>query len=423
MAGLCRACESKAPGCHDTSKKPRADGPDGVKLSALTLAISRGSVDAPAINLAHRIHEAGLVPIMEGDGMGSGLTQEEDYILSEMVKHVDGVEEVFRPSVFWATFKEANLAQLRASGLYHFKRTINQNYFNWILDGPSDNQFRSLLRLTAEYPSIDAFKVDILGDTKAESFFLQDPLGGYNDKLLYSLFVGMLWQYTALSYPNGLTEALEEPSLGRPFPTYLQGKRISQDLANSIRERNVICWPWEPSFEQRKQISFVEIGAGYGRLGYVFLKSAPVKYTIVDIPPALFVSQWYLPQLFPEKRVFSFSPWHDVDSVIDDFQSADIAFLTPDQFAKMPNRIFDAGIAISNLAEMSTEQVKLYLKLFDSKIKSYIYIKQWIESNNTLDGVSYHRTDFDMSEHWEKSVDRTDSVQDKFFETLWKRRD
>lgn len=339
--------------------------------------------------------------------------------LQQMHQHLQAAPVAFRPTAFWTAFKDQNSDQISAHGLRNFKRTINQNYFNWIPTGPDDNQFRALLRLTAEHPSIEAFQAEMGKVDDVHSFFIDNPLGDSKRREVYRMFVGMLWQHTKLSYPNGLIEAIEEPALGNPIPIHLEGRLISQDVANSVRERNVIAWRWEPSFLARKTVSFVEIGAGYGRLAYVFLRSAPVRYIVVDIPPALFVSQWYLSELFPSKRIFAFHPWTEYESVAAEFDAAEIGFITPDQFSNLPDGYFDAGITISSLAEMTHTQVSMYLRLLGCKVRYEIYIKQWIDSVNQLDGETFCRTDFDMEHPWSKILDRVDAVQDRFFETLW----
>jgi hypothetical protein len=95
--------------------------------------------------------------------------------------------------------------------------------------------------------------------------------------------------------------------------------------------------------------------------------------------------------------------------------------MTPDQFASLPEEYFDVGIAISNLAEMTPAQCALYLELFSAKVREYVYIKQWSSSFNEHDGHPYERTDFDMPSPWHKQLDRVDAVQDRFFETVWRK--
>lgn len=345
--------------------------------------------------------------------------------LTAMIDHVNACEEEFRPSAFWDHFNQQNLRQLLDGGLENFKRTINQNYFNWLPATPADNQFRALLRLTADHPTADAFMAELdRGDAAVESHFTANGLGTPLAMETYRLFVSMLWAYTAQVSPNGLTQNLEEPAIGNPLPLRLGGRRISQDLANSIRERNVALSLVEPDLAAGRSQTIVEIGAGYGRLAHVIISSAPCRYIIVDVPPALFVSQWYLTQLFPQKRIFRFRSWHELAEVAADMDGSELIFLTPDQFAKLPLRSCDIAIAISNLAEMTRSQIATYLRLFSEKVRGYAYIKQWICSENALDGCSYRKEDFDLPpDLWSRAIDRVDAVQDLFFETLWRRRD
>ncbi|MCA3475564.1 MAG: putative sugar O-methyltransferase [Methylocystis sp.] len=342
--------------------------------------------------------------------------------LQAMIDHVAKADPIFRPSQFWAYFRDQNLRQLGAVGIGNFKRTINQNYYNWLPTSAEDNQFRALLRLTADHPSSSAFLARLDGgDAEVESVFAASPLASEDAREIYRLFVGMLWSYTCATSPNDLPAVLAEPELGNPLPVRLGVRLISQDLANSIRERNTILAPVEDELAKGRGQNIVEIGAGYGRLAYVVVSSAPCRYTIVDIPPALHIAQWYLSRLFPAKRIFRFRPWKSFYDVAAEIAESDVVFTTPDQFARFPDNAFDIGIAISNLAEMSPEQIRLYLDLLGTRVSSFVYIKQWITSDNTLDGHRYHRADFDLAPPWARLVDRTDAVQDRFFETLWHR--
>jgi|GEM_PF-2091200 len=345
-----------------------------------------------------------------------------DVVLQEMIDHVTAQPERFRPSRFWNHFDERNSAQLRGMGLERFKRTVNQNYFNWMMTGSDDNQFRAAAKAWARNPDMDAFRVQLDGGEELDGFFTDNPLATEEGRELYCAFVGMLWQHTRTEVPNGLCDALTEPALGDPIPTTLHGRAISQDLANSIRERNAILAPFEERLGQGWRPTIVELGAGYGRLGFVLLCSAPCRYVVVDIPPALHISQWYLTSVLPGKTAFRFRPWASFDAVAAELRGADMAFLTPDQFALLPAGLFDVGIAISNLAEMTREQCDMYLDLFDHTVREAVYIKQWVAQSNPLDGVDFVRSNFDMNPAWQPVINRLDALQDLFFETLWMRK-
>jgi putative sugar O-methyltransferase len=198
---------------------------------------------------------------------------------------------------------------------------------------------------------------------------------------------------------------------------------ISQDLANSIRERNAILAGFEstPVADRASSLSIVELGAGYGRVGYVLLRSTPCRYTVVDIPPALHISQWYLTTLFPGKRAFRFKPWDRFDEVEVEIRNADICFLTPDQYAKLPDKFFDIGAAIDNLAEMTRQQVAMYVELFSRKASDFVYIKQQIRHSNSIDSVDLQKSDYDLPAPWTAVMDRADTVHEAYFEKLWRR--
>jgi len=91
--------------------------------------------------------------------------------------------------------------------------------------------------------------------------------------------------------------------------------------------------------------TIIELGAGYGRTAYVFLKANPdIRYTICDIEPALSIAKRYLISQFPD---------------------ADITFLSPNNLRHLPKKSADLFITISSLQEMPMEQIKYYYKQID----------------------------------------------------------
>ena len=342
--------------------------------------------------------------------------------LQEMLSHIESAPEIYRPSKFWTEFQAKNIEQLRTGGMANFKRTINQNYFNWMVATPDNNQFKAAIRTFESYPHADAFNVLLERQPKLEGFFETNPLNERDGHELYRIYVGLLMNFATRSVPNGLGEVLDERLTGNPIRAWLNGRLISQDLANSLRERNTICQPFEAGFAENRKIKFVEIGAGYGRLVDMMMRSAPCQCVIVDVAPALYVSQWYLSKIYRQiKTVFNFRPWSSFEEVVDEFHAADLAFVTPDQFAILPKQYFDAAAAISNLAEMTAPQAANYISLLSEKVRTAVYIKQWITSTNGFDGHTFHRTDFALPKPWLPVVDRIDAIQDLFFETLWVR--
>jgi len=337
-----------------------------------------------------------------------------------MFSHVSRLDDDLRPSGFWSHFGRHNEELLTAHGIENFKRTVNQNYFNWVPLSTADNQYQQVAAYWDAHPDPAALQVELEDwDLLQVGFLAENPFADPANRASYARFVGMLWHHVRHSEPNGLLDRLTEPELGNPIRTKLHGRLISQDLANSVKERNSLFHGWDGGRAPSQPLIVGELGAGYGRVAYVLLSTQPVRYVVIDVPPALFVSQWYLSRLFPGKRIFTFRPFDSFEEVAGELAETDIAFLTPDQFYRLPDRYFDAFLTISSLAEMTFSQISQYIGLMCCKTKSRIYIKQWREWTNHVDKMTVTRTDYDLLPGWRKRIDRVDSVQDRFFETLW----
>lgn len=340
--------------------------------------------------------------------------------LRAMFRHVSELDQDLRPSGFWTGFGRDNEDKLMQYGIENFKRTVNQNYFNSIPVSPTHNLYMQVEAYWQAHPDPAALQVE-LDDWEVfhSVFFDQNPLADPVNRALYARYVGMLWHLVRHGEPNGILDRLAEPELGNPLRTRLGGRLISQDLANSVKEHNTILHAFDGGTDPSRRLVVGELGAGYGRVAYVFLATRAVQYVVIDVPPALFVSQWYLSRLFPQRRVFAFRPFKSFEEVAGELASADIAFLTPDQFYLLPDGYFDIFLTISSLAEMTWSQISQYIGLMCSKTKSRIYIKQWREWSNPIDKMTLTQSDYDLLPGWHKRIDRVDSVQNLFFETLW----
>jgi len=261
--------------------------------------------------------------------------------MMQMTREIAGASPLYRPSNFWNDLNKKNFEMLAELGVENFKRTVAQNYFNWLVVGIRDVQFRNALRSWMRRPSILPFLNRLeFPDTLRTTTGLEGRVGRWGF-FLYKMFVGMLWEHAARLDRSGLSLTLEEPSLGRPIVILRKGRRISQDLANSLREYNSITADDIDLPANDRRVA--ELGAGYGRLAYIFLSDGASRYFIFDIPPALYVSQWYLTRLLPTKRIFRFRPIRDFSDVQRDVESSEIGFFTPNQMELFPDRCLGPG--------------------------------------------------------------------------------
>jgi len=330
-------------------------------------------------------------------------------ILQSMFDSLARGNAVYLPSKFWEALNSKNIQQLESGGLDNIKQTVAQNYFTWVI-GRKDKQFRYLRRHTRlwAWPAIlkDIFAHD-------PSF----PLNPVQQREL-TVFTRMLWKFTERFDSDHLLSRIHEPLEGNPFKIYLQGKLISQDLANSVLEYYSIREHFEASATSDKTIC--ELGAGYGRNPFVFLKALPkCKYIIIDIPPALYVSQHYLTSVFRDKKIFAFRPFDRFSDVEEEFNNADIAFILPHQAEMLPAKSVDLFINISSLHEMKVDQIHAYFKLIDKLTKGYFYSKQWWVSQNAVDGITITPKDYPIPSLWKKLYLREARVQTYFFEAMY----
>ncbi len=313
-----------------------------------------------------------------------------------------------RPSACWDLLALKNYDQLLTYGYNNFKRTIGNNYFNFLVQ-KGDPQLAALEQLLPR---------DVLGRCASEAAALGDDPGFPGpDQLTYKYFVLLLWEYAKTVDVKHLNQGLAEPSEGNPLVVASGGRCISQDLANSLIE---YCSIGESvAFQAVERV--LEIGGGYGRTAYVLLALNPhVKFTMVDIPPALYLAQRYLSSVFKERRVFRAREFSRYQEVREELEAASIVFLMPHQLALMPRRHFDLSLNISSFGEMDAKQVAWYFKQLARVTGAFFYLKQWRSSNNVFDGVVLNQRDYPIPKKWAEVYSRPCRVQTEFFEALYR---
>jgi putative sugar O-methyltransferase len=332
-----------------------------------------------------------------------------------MLEELRGAPEIYRSSKFWEHHAELQNKDLAEQGGFAaFKRTVNRFFFQFMVTHPRDPQFRAALRHWVRHPSLGALL------TRLEAPLPVPPgkvpaLRSLVFGRVYATYVAMLAAYTERRDRRGVFAALEEPELGQPIRLLHKGRAVSEDLCNSVLEYTSIldAVPSPPRLA-------IELGSGYGRLAWVFLRAQEnLRYVLVDIPPGLAIAQSYLTEQFPERKTFRFRHFDSYAEVAEEFESAQIAFLTPNQLDMIPSLHADLFINVSSLHEMHREQIQHYFQMIGQHCDGYFYTKQWLRSLNPFDDLVVCRGEYPVPSAWTPVFDRVHPVQTHFFEALY----
>lgn len=308
----------------------------------------------------------------------------------------------------WSLLAMKNCNQLLEHGYNNFKRTIGHNYFNFLVQ-KGDPQITAVERLLPHYIVEQCYQSALL--------IPYDPTFTTQDQFSYKYFIFLLWEYVKQIDKENYLSRLEEPNEGNPILVHADGKNMSQDLANSLIEYYSIRE--EVDFQNIHRV--LEIGGGYGRNAHVILTLNPhIKMVMVDIFPALYISQQYLSSIFKNKKIFKAKHFSDFGQVEEELTEADIIFLLPNQLDMIPDQFFDLSFNISSFGEMTIKQIEKYFHQLNRLTRQYFYMKQWNISKNPFDNIELNKNDYPYPKNWQQIYLRDCVIQNAFFETLFK---
>lgn len=378
-----------------------------VKLQCVVAKIAR-NYDVPETLL-----------IAPGDGKAKALELSEFYAMLDAVnKELASVPEVM-PSKFWISHANQHIEMLVRFGMDNFKRTVAHNYYNWLTLSPSDNQIRRLLELWPMHGNSEALAdemedLSLSGKLNTLKHF-QNP----DAQRFYKLGVSLLWDYTLHTDNHGLLRRIAEPVTGNPLRITRRGRVLSQDLAHSVRERNLILDTTGLSANSEKPIVIGELGAGHGRLAHMFAMSTNCRYMIFDIAPALLVSQWYIKNLFPDEKIFCFRHFDRYEDIEEEISNCKFAFFASSQLGKMPPKYFDIFINVCSLMEMRIDTINYFFREIDRVTQRFFYTKQWLLQNNREDNVVIAKEDYPVPANWTNRMESIDPINQRLFQQIW----
>lgn len=331
-----------------------------------------------------------------------------DSVLDDMIRAFAPRSQALASS-YWNELSRRNVDQLRTDGYENFKQTIARNYFT-CLGRLADPQTRILARALPLSSVLKAFAVALI--SRRHRFFTA------SESIVYNFVTLLLWEYIRRQGAGDIVSQLSEPLEGNPPSVVIQGRHISQDLLHSALEYRSIA---EGIGDLGGIRTIIELGAGYGRTAYVFLHMMPhIRYIIVDIPPALYISQRYLCNQFPGRRAFRFREFRNYSEIADVLGDAQLVFLLPTQLELLPSGIADLALAIDCLHEMRREQIAYFFSAIEHLTTGFLYFRCWKETKIPYDNVVLRETDYPVRESWHTIFWRDCDLLT--FPTCWDRR-
>lgn len=332
--------------------------------------------------------------------------------LALMLDALRDADPIYKPSPFWERLALEHVAQLEKEGFDNFKRTINLRYFNWGILGIFAHHMIPLAKWWLTAGSGNPTTARIVDEAAAGHLY------GKVASRIYATHVALLYQRVLHEDRVGAFNKCTESIIGNPIRVRVdKDVVVTQDLCNSIHEyiraSQFMDWSKSPA-------RVLEIGAGYGRLAAVFLDANPgTKYWIVDIPPALYVSQRYLSETYPGKKIFKFRPFKQFSDVEQEVNESDICFFMSNQIGMLPRKSVDITACISNLHEMTKAQISFYFHEIDRMTRGTFYNKQWMRSIAKENGFTISRDEYPVPPHWIARFNSRHPLQSWFFEAAY----
>jgi putative sugar O-methyltransferase len=237
--------------------------------------------------------------------------------------------------------------------------------------------------------------------------------------LAFKLGVSLLWDYTLQTDHHGILRKIAEPVTGNSLKITRRGRILSQDLAHSVRERNLILDASGLAADSDKPIMIGELGAGHGRLADLFAMSTTCRYAIFDIAPALLVSQWYIQSLFLGEKVFKFRSFEKFEDIAEELSGCRFAFFASSQLELFPANYFKLFINVCSLMEMREDSIDHFFREIDRVTQGYFYTKQWLLQNNRQDGIVIEKSDYPVPAAWVNRLDSIDPINKRLFQQVW----
>tara|TARA_B110000285_G_C15107811_1_gene609101 strand:+ start:416 stop:1588 length:1173 start_codon:yes stop_codon:yes gene_type:complete len=320
---------------------------------------------------------------------------------NELIKMIDYFiqsKSYKRMSNHWHYDSIKNISQIIESDLQNYSTTIARNYYTWV----------DIYDVHVEQTMLN---VQTISASDKINIYKKQINMSYVDSMKYNNLTNLIYlNLKKLNLLDKLNFLSDEGYLSYNDPFIdINGYKISQDKVNSILDYNSIND--FSSLSSKKSI--LEIGAGSGRTSQAILTfNDNIKYTICDIPPALYLSYDRLKKVFKNKKIGLLYNLSE-DELNNQINNYDISFIMPHQVDFIKSIKYDLTIGINCFHEMDKKTIKNYISNINN-ISKLFYFTVWKSHYTrhsklfyaTSNKMDYFANDYNIPKNWVKSYEK-----------------
>jgi putative sugar O-methyltransferase len=171
-------------------------------------------------------------------------------------------------------------------------------------------------------------------------------------------------------------------------------------------------------------VTVVDLGAGWGRIGYILKQINPkATYIALDLPEPLLISMTRLPQLLPHEKIMDYQAIQEIPNLSRSaLLQAGLWFGGSQDLARFEDGSIDIFINISSFQEMTQEQVVAYFEWVNHKVSGIFYLQQyWAHPGlHKKFGTIEKFEDYPFLPGWNKLYVRNITYSERYFEAAFR---
>ena len=307
-------------------------------------------------------------------------------LLDEMMSDLHKQDKLYKPGNYWTFYEKGIIRQIKKNSLSQFRSWSGSAGIGNIqsFGGGTDHLVG---RFGAHFHPFDNKFINFDNNffIKAYNFIINKLSKYFSFLSFFSFRAAEARRYfdaqvkktqnlaydTVYNLDKDLLLSISDSQVGNPSGFYRNDKFYTIEFLDFIKKISFI--KKNTDFENINSI--VEVGSGIGLLTSAFLKfKKTLKYIIIDIPPALYISQSYLEasgyKILGYREVIKLKNLKDIN--IDEYQ---VICIPSWKIDLLKDNKFDLFINHGSFQEMEPEIVKNYLEKISPQISKYIYLE------------------------------------------------